>query len=63
MEGVFFREGEQMDEYLISKFGQEAFDAALMGRGEQIIMQIVYYPSINCYNGRESLQVLIDDYR
>ena len=63
MEAVYFREGNKMDEYLVGRFGREAFEAALGGRENQIILQIVYYPSINCYNGRETLQVIIDDYR
>ncbi len=63
MEAVLFREGEALDRYLENKFGPEALEDAKRGKDNKIILQIIYYPSINCYNGNESLQVIIEDYR
>ncbi|MCR5451357.1 MAG: single-stranded-DNA-specific exonuclease RecJ [Lachnospiraceae bacterium] len=62
MEGVYFRNGPEMDEYLKKLHGEDAFEAVRLGHGN-IIMQIIYYPNINTYGKNESIQVLISEYR
>ena len=60
---VYFGDVEGFLEYYREKFGTEEVDAAFSGRNNKIFMQIVYYPEINMYNGIESVQLIIRNYR
>ena len=64
-QAVYFGDGEEMDRYLMQKYGEErliqGFREGLM-QG-QMEISIVYSPQINSYNGRESIQILIQYYQ
>lgn len=60
---VYFGDAEGFLDYYREKFGAEEVEAALRGKSNQILMQIVYYPEINVYNGIESIQIMIRNYR
>ena len=64
-QAVYFGDGEEMDRYLMQKYGEErlmhSFRGGLM-QG-QMEISIVYSPQINSYNGRESIQILIRYYQ
>jgi len=60
---VYFGDVERFLDYYREKFGAEEVDAAFSGRNNKIFMQIVYYPEINMYNGIESIQLIIRNYR
>lgn len=64
-QAVYFGDGEEMDRYLMQKYGEErlmhSFRGGLM-QG-QMKISIVYSPQINSYNGRESIQILIQYYQ
>ncbi|MCC8168745.1 MAG: DHH family phosphoesterase [Clostridiales bacterium] len=54
--GVYFHEIPRLEDYLVERFGREAVDAAYAGRANPIVIAAVYYPRINTYMGRESVQ-------
>lgn len=60
---VYFGDVEQFLDYYRKKFGETAVEAALLGKSNSILMQIVYYPEINNYNGIETVQIIIRNYR
>ena len=64
-QAVYFGDGEEMDRYLMQKYGEErlmqGYRGGLMQR--QMEISIVYSPQINSYNGRESIQILIQYYQ
>ena len=60
---VYFGDVEGFLDYYREKFGAEEVDAAFLGRNNKILMQIGYYPEINMYNGIESIQLIIRNYR
>ena len=64
-QAVYFGDGEEMDRYLMQKYGEErlmhSFRGGLM-QG-QMEISIVYSPQINSYNGCESIQILIQYYQ
>lgn len=53
MEAMYFGNIEQFQEYLQKKYG----------RVEGAVMDITYYPGINEYGGRKTLQIIIQNYR
>lgn len=64
-QAVYFGDGEEMDRYLIQKYGEERLMQGYRGGLMQGQMEIsmVYYPQINSYNGRESIQIMIQYYQ
>ena len=60
---VYFGDVEQFLDYYREKFGNDQVEAALCGKNNKILLQIVYYPEINVYNGMENIQMIIRNYR
>lgn len=60
---VYFGDVEGFLNYYREKFGKEEVEAAFLGKHNKILMQIVYYPEINLYNGIENMQMVIRNYR
>ena len=60
---VYFGDIQKFLDYYGQKYGQEQVEAALKGKNNKILLQIVYYPEINMYNGIESIQMIIRNYR
>ncbi len=54
--GICFRNISELEAYLVEHFGQAAVDAAYAGRPNPIRIAAVYYPRINSWQGRESIQ-------
>lgn len=63
VDGVFFGEVAAFEQYLSEKFGEQALADAYAGRRNAIRIAILYYPRINSYQGRESLEIEIKGYR
>lgn len=60
---VYFGDVEQFLDYYREKFGNEQVEAAINGKNNKILLQMVYYPEKNMYNGMESMQLIIRNYR
>ena len=64
-QAVYFGDGEEMDRYLMQKYGEERLVQGFRGglMQGQMEISIAYSPQINSYNGRESIQILIQYYQ
>ena len=60
---VYFGDVEAFLNYYSDKFGKTEVEAALLGKKNKILLQIVYYPEINSYNEIENVQIVIRNYR
>lgn len=63
VEMVLFRNGEKMLRAFDQKYGPKTSDKLLASKASGILMDVIYYPSINEYMGRKNLQFVIGDYR
>ena len=63
LEGVVFSDPEMWVSGALDSFGKQEVENALAGQRNSICMDIVYYPSVNDYMGRKSIQFVIDSYR
>lgn len=63
MEAIYFGDVEIFFNYLESKYGEGASEELLCGRGDRLILDITYYPGVNEYMGRRTIQITILDYR
>jgi len=60
---IYFGDVERFLDYYRNKFGKDEVEAAILGKNNKILLQIVYYPEINMYNGMENIQMVIRNYR
>ena len=60
-EGIYFR-AQEFEENIVSWFGQEEYDKMLHGWLNNVILNIIYYPAINEFNGKRTLQMQVKRY-
>ena len=63
VEAVYFGDVELWKMYYSEKYDEKEVLAALHGQGNSIRMSVVYYPEINDYQGMESIQLVIRNYK
>lgn len=63
MDAMYFGEPETVKQYLTDKYGAHKVQELFWGRGEGMTLDLTYYPSVNEYMGRKSLQIVIKNYR
>ena len=61
-EAISFGDVEKRESYLLEKFGKSAFDSYSPNSDIKLI-DLVYYPTINEFNGRRTIQLRILDFR
>lgn len=63
---VMFRELERWEEYTDQKFGQGTARSVFSEEGNRegkVMMDIIYYPSVNVFRGKRSIQFLLQDFK
>ena len=63
MEALYFGIPDNILSYLTDKYGKNEVQKLLWGKVIQIEMDLTYYPSINEYQGRRTLQIVIKNFR
>ena len=60
---MFFGDMEKWHAYLADKYGQKAVDDLYEGNTDgSMKISIAYYPDINSFQGKDSLQIVMNDY-
>ncbi len=60
---MYFGDMDKWHDYLREKYGQKAVDDLYLGNTDgSMKVSIAYYPDINSYQGRDSLQIVMNDY-
>lgn len=62
LSAVYFGQVEKFLDFLQEKYGQEAVGRAMSGQGGEMLVSFIYYPEINVFNGKESLQIIVKNY-
>lgn len=63
-EMVMFRNLEAFAEYIDSKYSKGTYDKLMNSHiTEDIALDVIYYPSINEYMGKSSIQFILNDYK
>ncbi|MDD2958239.1 MAG: single-stranded-DNA-specific exonuclease RecJ [Lachnospiraceae bacterium] len=63
MTAMFFGNIEEFQSYLQQKFGHTETEKLFQGQENSIKLSVTYYPSINEYMGRKTLQIVIQNYQ
>ena len=61
-EMIYFGDLEKWNAFLEETFGQKEREKLYREGSNAIVIQMIYYPDINVYKGRESLQIVMHDY-
>jgi single-stranded-DNA-specific exonuclease len=62
-EMVYFGDLDKFHEFLSAQAGKENIERMLEGGRGDIPISITYYPSINSYAGKESIQIVLQNYK
>ena len=62
MDALYFGDAEEFLDYYRKKYGGDQVEALLSGRPQQIQFSFVYDPQINRYQGRSTIQIVINHY-
>ena len=62
-EMMYFGDLESFREFLVEKAGEYMVERLYGGERVDIALSITYYPDINCYGGKESVQIVMQNYR
>ena len=62
MDGIKFNETGDFETMIAEKYGKEEAKKLFASRSKKVKINIVYYPTINEFNGRRSIQINIEDY-
>lgn len=63
MEALYFGDVEQMQGYLTEKYGSREMEKLFLGRANDICLSVTYYPTVNEFRDRRTLQIVIQNYR
>ena len=61
-EMMYFGNIEMWHDFLKETFGQEEYDKMYRGIDNNIRIHVIYYPDLDVYQGRERLQMVMQDY-
>lgn len=62
MTAVYFGQTDDFLDFLRNKYGEQALRQTMEGRDSGMTASFLYYPEVNVYNGRESIQIIVKNY-
>jgi len=63
LDAIYFGDIHEFEEAITDKYGKEELQKLYDGVYNDVIIDLVFYPSINEYNGNTSMQIVIQNYR
>lgn len=62
-EGILFRHIEKFQQFIQTEYGDTTWEALIEGGASDVLIDIIFELNINCYNNRESIQIVLQHYR
>ena len=59
MDALYFGDGEVLEEEMIARYGEDVVRGLYGGGDMGVRMSVVYYPSINEYRDKRTLQIVL----
>ena len=59
---AFFKT-DAIKKYIEDRYGNDVLNELLQGRGEGVTFSVIYKPDLNSYNGRTTLQLVVEDFK
>ncbi len=60
---MFYNDIVEFENYIVGKYGNNAFLAIKRGRSANVKIAAVYHPNVNEFRGNRELQIVLDHYR
>ncbi|SFR69078.1 single-stranded-DNA-specific exonuclease RecJ [Anaeromicropila populeti] len=60
---MLFQGLDRFEEIVGEKYGKNAMEQILKGNAKNILLDLVFYPDVNEYNGKETVQIIIQHFR
>lgn len=61
MEAVYFGDAARLREKMENRFGYEKTEKLFQNRGRSMYVSVIYYPTINEWNGRRNIQIVLQN--
>lgn len=62
MDALLFQGADEFEKKLAKKYGKQQIESMYSGKGTRMDVSCTYYPNINEYMGRKSIQIVIQNY-
>lgn len=62
LDALLFQEADAFEEKLLARYGKHEVECMYSGRNCSITISCTYYPNINEYQGRRTIQIVIQNY-
>lgn len=62
IEAIYFGDVNAFTEFLVEEYGQQQYENMLHGDTNNIDIGLTYYPSVNEFRGRKTMQIVIQNY-
>ena len=62
IEAIYFGDVEKFQEFLVEEYGKNECEKMFRGEENSIDIAFTYYPSVNEFNNRKTLQIVIQNY-
>ena len=63
LDAIYFGDIYEFEEVINDKYGKEELQKLYDGAYNDVKLDLVFYPSINEYNGNTSIQIVVQNYR
>lgn len=60
---MYFGDLESFREFLVEKHGEYMVNRLFNGEKVDLVLSVTYYPAFNYFNGRENIQIVMQNYR
>ena len=60
---MIFQNVDAFEQTVIDKYGEDGLRALYGGYASPVYLDMVFYPDINEYNGVQTIQIMIQNYR
>ncbi len=60
---MLFQKLDVFEEIVVNKYGKDALEALYTGNSTDVYMDMTFYPDINEYNGIQTIQLIIQNFR
>jgi single-stranded-DNA-specific exonuclease RecJ len=60
---MLFGKVEEFEHYIVDKYDTQELENLYNGDTKNVLMDFIYYPSINEYNGYQNIQIIVQNYR
>lgn len=62
IEAIYFGDTDDFVDFLVGEYGQKQYENMLRGDANTIDIGLTYYPSVNEFRGRKTMQIVIQNY-